>query len=377
MPILLLKFRIRLEERDPSTHYLNHGPLFHRWLPDGEKDAIVLDTSDPNSQLKIWFERWGFKTADGFIEFDHRRQEVNPDTVLTQAILDAGPLMGLLRIQGLLVEKLVCLPANKVGDSHYMDIGKEVVSLIQVPVVRFLDVLRTNYGQYWICRLEKWDSRELSLGAYCRRLNLEWSLDEGKTWAPFVPDNPTVQLTVTIMKDQDFLAYLTKDDWQELGLASPQRYTPSLSANLLASSHQFLDQDNLKHAFIEGVSALEIALGDFIRQKLDGDDFLTKSISSFWQLPLNAQIVSITSAVGTIPLCDVGLTVDAIKMRNQVVHEGWEPSEDTKHALSALLRTTAALLSGPRFRFPSINPGNKVMPLEEWKKQTEVDNLDR
>lgn len=377
MQKLLLKFQIHLEEDDLSTPYPNHGPLFHRWLPDGEKDAIVLDTSDPNAQLKIWFEQWGFKENNGFIKFDYERREVDPNIIPMQAILDAGPLMGSLEIQALSKEKLASLQGNRTGDTHYIDLGKKIVTLIQQPVTRFLEVLRTNYGQYWIRRLEKWDSREMSLGAYCHRLNLKWSLDEGETRAHFEPDKRIAYLGVTLHIDKDFREYLTKDDWQELREASQQRYEPSLSAKLLARSHQFLNQDNLKHAFIEGVSALEIALGEFIRQKLDNNKSLAEDMQSFWQLPLKAQMVTILSVLGTVQLGNVEVTADAIEIRNKVVHEGLEPDEEAKHALSGLLRTAAALLPGPRFRFPSINPGNAMRPLSEWEKQMKKDDRGR
>ena len=61
MTKLLLKFGIILE----SDRLLSDvkGPLFHRWLPDGRQDSIVLATKDPNTKLEVWFERRGY--ADG------------------------------------------------------------------------------------------------------------------------------------------------------------------------------------------------------------------------------------------------------------------------------------------------------------------------
>jgi len=371
MLTLLLKFKINLEEYDVSTYSQHYGPLFHRWLPDGEKDAIVLDTGDPNAELKVWFERLGFKDKD-FIEFDYTRREVDPETIPKQAILEAGPLMGLLKIQALSEEESTPLRENKVGDARYVALGKKVVRLIHVPVARFLDVLRTNYGQYWIRGLEKWDSRKESLGRYCSsslKLNLEWSLDEGETWARFMPDEPTARLTVTMRMDRSFREYLTKDDWQQLAKVSREAYEPSLAAFLLAQAHQFLDQGNLKHALIEGVSALEVALEEFVRQKLDGDNSLAKSIQAFWQLPLPARLIPVVSTLGTARLEDVELAAEAIDMRNKVVHDGWDPPERAQHKLSGFLNTVAALVAGPRFKFPIVNPGNKIMPLEEWEKQ--------
>jgi len=108
MPKLLLKFGINLEAKDTQFALEHHGPQFHRWLPDGEKDAILLDTGDPNAVLKVWFERRGF-VRDGFIVYDRKRQEADSEIIPKQAVLDAGPLRGLLEIQEISAEEIMSL----------------------------------------------------------------------------------------------------------------------------------------------------------------------------------------------------------------------------------------------------------------------------
>ena len=372
MSTLLLKFGINLEEYSLSIIAQHHGPLFHRWLPDGEKDAIVLDTGDSNIELRVWFERRGF-VDNGFIKFDYKRREVNPEIIPKQAILDAGPLWGLLKIQGLSEEELAPLWENAIGDDRYVALGKKVVkNLLYPPVARFLNILRTNYGQYWIRELEKWDSREESLGHYCKSLNLKWSLDGGKTWTDFFPNNSlATPRALEIRMGKSFPEFPTKEDWQKLAKVVRDGYEPSLAAFILARAHQFLDQGSLKYAFIEGVSALELALNEFIRQKLDGADSLLGSMKAFWNLPLSAQAITVATILGKIPLQDIEYTIKAIDMRNKVIHEGWSPPDNAKVELSGLLNTVAALLKGPRFRFPSANPGNAIMPPEDWEQQAE------
>jgi len=372
MSTLLLKFGIHLEEYDFPTIAQHHGPLFHRWLPEGEEDAIILDTGDPSVDIKLWFEQWGF-IDNGWIKFSYDRREVDPKIIPTQAILDAGPLIGLLEVKGLSKQELAPLCANKVGDARYIALAKRVVKrLLYPPVARFLNILRTNYGQYWIRELEKWDSREESLGSYCQSLELKWSLDGGKTWVPFVPNKPVIMLTSTIRRS--YSEYLTKEDWQELAKVSRKRYEPSPAAFILSLAHQFLDQGNLKHAFIEGVSALEIALNELIRQKLNDADSLLDSMRAFWNLPLPAQVTAVATTLGKISLKDMEHTINAIDIRNKVIHEGWDPPDNTKVELSGLLNTAAVLLSGPRFRFPTVNPGNTKMTLEQWIQQVEEES---
>ncbi|MEM3648523.1 MAG: hypothetical protein QW506_05095 [Thermoproteota archaeon] len=361
MPTLLLRFTIILEDYSLQTVSRNYGPLFHRWLPDGEKDAIVLDTNDSNAKLKVWFERRGF-VDNGWIKFDYARREVDPEIIPMQAILDAGPLEGLLEIQELSEEQVAPLRENKTGDELYIALGKRVVEkLIFPPVSRFLNILRTSYGQHWIRKLEKWDSRKESLGNYCdMELNLKWSLDGGKAWKPFIPDARIQRVTVRVMGPSEFSEYLTEEDWKELAKLTQERFEPSFAAFVLVQAHQFFDQGNLKHAFIEGVSALELALNEFIRQKLHGSDSLLGAVSKFQELPLRVQVITVAAILGC-PLQDIEHTIKAIETRNKIVHEGWNPPDDAKVELSGLLKTVALLLPGSRFKFPSANPSNMIM----------------
>lgn len=374
MATLLLRFGITLEDYNLPEIDRHHGPLFHRWLPDGEKDSIVLDTADPDAELKVWFERRGF-VEGGFIEFDYGRRELDPELIPKQAVLDAGPLLGLLQIQGLSKRVLASLGQDKAGDAEYVALGKRVVKrLLCPPVSRFIDTLRTNYGQYWIRRLEEWDSREESLGSYCSLLGLSWSLD-GQTWRDFRPDEDVIRITGRLQRH--FPGYLTREGWLELGEAVRERYEPSLGAFILAGTHQLLDQGNMRHALIEGVTALELALGDLIRRKLGTAESLVDSMSAFWNLPLPARVITVAAISGKIDSQDMEHTIKAIEMRNKVVHEGWSPSNEAGVHLPGLLNTVAALLPGPAFRFPSAYPSNTIMSPEEWDLQAQEDSCDR
>lgn len=358
-----------LEDHNLPIVDQNHGPLFHRWLPDGEKHAIVLNTGDPDTNLKVWFERCGFVDSGGHIRFDYKRQEVDTKIIPMQAILDAGPLIGILEIRGLSSEELAPIQEKQVGDSKYITLGKKIVKKWVVPpVARFLDILRTNYGQYWIRKLEKWDSRKESLGSYCSsKLQLKWSLNGGRTWERFEPDKREVRLTVTVRRN--FREYLTEEDWHELSKVVEEEYDPSLAAFTLARTHLLLDQENLKHAFVEGVSALELALEEFIHQKLHGANSLHDSMSAFWNLSLPTRVITVATILGKPPLQIIERATKAIDIRNRIVHEGYDPPDTSKQQLRDLLETVSTLLSGPQFRFPSANPGNALMSIEQWARE--------
>src|SRR6266581_4241758 len=101
MPDLTLEFDIPLAGFGPRELFEANGPLFSRWLPDGQSDAVVLDTGDGDVELHIWFERLGFVGDNGFIHFDERRREVPEELMSRQAVLEAGDLRGKLRLRGL------------------------------------------------------------------------------------------------------------------------------------------------------------------------------------------------------------------------------------------------------------------------------------
>jgi hypothetical protein len=343
-----------------------HGPLFHRWLPDGEKDAIHLDVKDVDAKLKIWFERCGFVNGN-FIKFDDKRREIDPGTMSRQAILDGGPLIGLLKIQ-MPDKELAALRKSKVGDPKRISLGKRVIKIIQGPVTRFLSILRTTYGQYWLPELKEWDSRSQTLGHYCNSpLNLEWSFDSGKNWSQFVPEKLVVILRLS--KKPDFGDYLTKADWQLLAKTTSKGNKTPLSAFLITQAREYLELGDLRHALVEGVSALEVALDNFIRQNVNASDDLTKSVQAIFNIGLlQARVVAVISALNVVSLADLELTVKAIDMRNKVVHEAWNPSESAGKEINGLLRTAAALLPGPRFKFPTLWYGNVSKATDEWER---------
>src|SRR5439155_16145470 len=79
---------------------------------------------------------------------------------------------------------------------------------------------------------------------------------------------------------------------------------------------------NVRHALIEGITTLEVTIGEFLRSKLEGDKELASAMQSFWSLPLSAQIVTVASIHGHIDLQDIKLVNRAIELRNKIAHEG-------------------------------------------------------
>jgi hypothetical protein len=192
MCTLLLKFAYVLERHELDDHPA--GPLFHCWLPDGERDAITLGGAAEDFTLKLWFERFGYVDEFGYIRHHHHRREVDPNVVPKQAVLDAGALLGSIELRDVSSEALAAVEGAVDGDPNYIALGKRIVKRILEPAVsRLLKILRINYGQYWLREYEPWDSRKASIGAHCDNFQPNWSLDGGANWSRFSPDKAVVR----------------------------------------------------------------------------------------------------------------------------------------------------------------------------------------
>ena len=87
---LLIKF-VALLDRSELKLYPRSGPLFHRWLPDGLNESIVLVDEPNQASIELWFDRQGYVDR-GLIKFVFDEHEVDPDIMARQAVLEVGPL---------------------------------------------------------------------------------------------------------------------------------------------------------------------------------------------------------------------------------------------------------------------------------------------
>jgi hypothetical protein len=110
-------------------------------------------------------------------------------------------------------------------------------------------------------------------------------------------------------------------------------------------------------SFIEGISALELAIKEFIDLKTSKNNVVSQSMKKLSGISMETRVVSVTTAMGSIPLGDIENTIRAIDIRNKIVHEGlYSLGTDSKRILMSLFKTISSLILGPEFKFPdSIN----------------------
>jgi len=358
MTKLYFKFAILLEDFSNNDIVHHYGPVFTRWIPDGETDSISLKVDDINAAIKIWFSRMGF-VQDGFIEFDYEKREVDPKILSQQAVLEAGPLIGSLELSDISANEINVIVEEKINDEIYIRLGKRIVNLLYPPIIHFIEILRINYGQYWIKKLHKWDSRTESLGNYCHNaLKLTWSTDK-QTWKSFSPTKQEINLVGRMAADKSFEKYITYEDW--ISIPEKIEKTPvSLGGVILVSAHQYFDSGNIKQALIEGVTCLEITVSEIIKKRFRDQRNLMDKVTRFLELPLNIQLLVLTATIQELDPKNVNMAIEAIKLRNEIVHEGMEPTNDNINRIEALLSTIKVLLADQVIKLPDSNAGNKL-----------------
>lgn len=363
MPTIELSLAINLEDYNLPKIERHAGPLFHRWLPNGETDALTLATNNPNASLIVWFTRRGFVASNGYIMFDYDKCEVDPSIMELQAVLDAGPLIGRVTLADVTEDELNALRENIEGSSAYINLGKRVVNLIHPPISRLIQILRVTFGQYWLRTLPSWDSRNQSLGSYCTSyLQLMWRPNPETEWQKFHPTKSEAFLTVTVPSDEFWTQYLLREDYFGLSDVHTSGYTPELAGTILARAHKNRVAGALSYAFVEAATALEIAMSSRVSTAYRNSTNIKKALQAYFDLPLRTQLISLASFDGDLSPDELELALSAIDIRNKIVHEGYVPyrTKENHKALEGLFSVITRFLPGPKYKFPQANSGNKL-----------------
>jgi hypothetical protein len=367
MSDIFIRFGLDLEDYSDPSPLRNHGPQFHRWLPNGEADAVQLQIGHPRYALKVWFERRGF-VRDGWIEYDDDRDEIDEALLDQQGALDAGPLSGLLKVVDPPEPAIAAIRAGALGDSAYLEFARHIVQeILQPQVSYFLDTLRVRLGQHWIQPLEPWDSRRQTLGSYCLHLNMRWSEAASGPWQPLRPEKPVSFAQITAVGEYHFRDLITRDDWFAFDGMAPGETPITLGETILMRAHAMLNHGEHRFALVEATTALEVAISERFRRRFQGSEILAVSASGFHGLSLGARLLALVPDPSD-HISDLELALEAIDHRHQIVHEGKSPPENSDRLVRSLLAVTALLLPLEEYRFPSSRRGNALAPSEKWQE---------
>jgi hypothetical protein len=361
MNTIYLKFGIHLS--NSFEDYESKGISFHRWLPNGESDAINLKTKSNDVELKIWFKRMGFVRNNG-IEYKLNKEEFDDSIMVKQGKLFSGPLFGFITIKNIPDDVLKSIDKGSLGDKNYISLGKKIVlDYLYPPLNNFLNIIRFNYGQYWIKELKRWDSTEMSLGSYCDDIYLKWSTDK-INWKPFIPDERVMKYNAFMSSEKTFMEFLTQDDWRKLGEYTNSHEVDSEVIFILTKSRKALENKDYRYAVIEGICALEMAISEYTRTKMRSID--NDAFDFFKDLNLDKR-VKILMPLLNFPPKNVENVLKVIKLRNKVVHEGINSfNDDITDKLLILIETVSYFYPEYKFKFPSKNSGNIIKDEKLW-----------
>lgn len=371
---LFLKFAINLEDSGVDEFIRPHGPLFHRWLPNGKADELRIQTSDSKNWVTVWFERRGF-LDDSFIRYDHRRTEVDEDAMRRQSRLDAGPLRGEAEFAYVTSDELEAIKEERVGSREYASVGKRVIEFLHPPISALVDLLRVQYGQYWLPELLQWDSRTQSLGSYCSStLLLHWRERESEEWRKFQPTDLKLMLSSTmIMPGRAYAEYLTQEDWRQIQSSFKPTAGLPLALRVIGRAHQLHDSGHVNESFIQAVTGLELSIEHFLNTRGVGlpKDAVTYA-NQLLTLPLRVQLSILATATSQIPQTTLDSALKAIELRNDIVHEGKTGEDKGRRMFLAIAECARVFLGLSDLKTPVLNSGNSVSPPEYGGRQSVI-----
>lgn len=361
-----MSFSVRLTSLLDHRRTYPSGPIFSRFLPDGEADAIYLTADGDPHEIRVWFARKA-KLQSGFLTWDLNGTEFDPAIMRRQGKLDGGWLFGKMNMPISDTELVALRHAPKatpqefgdfVEEPDYVALAKRLIKTLQPRLATFVSTLRCQYGQYWLEAPRPWDSRAGTLGTYCTgQLTLRWWHEERQNWYWFLPTRCGFSLTIQTPSESDFGQYLTEADWRRL-----QRtrclLDVSTELQLLANAGKSLDSGDYRQAFVEVCSALELTIS---RRLASRNKEIRSAIDSF----LNRETRSAHAAVVMLMIGaseqEIEITLKAVDIRNHVVHEGHYPGESDARILREVMQTVRKIGNLDELKSPSLDLGSNML----------------
>jgi hypothetical protein len=353
--MLSLSFTFHFDNYELDDLVRPHGPLFHRWLPDGRNDVIVVPTVDRRNRLEFWFERRGY-VDHAFIRYDKTREEVDVGVMRRQGHLDGGQVWGEAQYAHATPPELAAVRDDREGSDEYVALGKRVIEFVQPPLTAFIDLLRTQYGQYWLPELRPWDSRRESLGGYCATtLWLRWRESSDQDWKKFRPTRKSVTIVAKRLPGRGCGEYLTETDWRAIQATFKCDNTQPLALRLIARAHELREAGHVSEALVQAVTGVELGIEYFLRARGNG----AALSGQFFDLPLKTQLSVLATAAELVPAGTLENAVKAIDLRNEIVHHGKQPSDSDRQLLLSLVECGRALLGLKELKTPVLYAGNE------------------
>ena len=342
-------FIIDLESYSFKTWF--KGPLFHKWLPDNKNSAIILQAFKESIKIKVWFERRGF-VKNGEIIYDAQKKEVDASRIPKQYLLSGGHLFGSFEMTDITQEELEVMTQNLQGNDLYVTLGKRIAKMLAPPIITFIDILRINYGQYWLQPFHKWDSEKQSIGSYCRRIFLRWKIESDKLWQDFIPNKLVDYHIIEMWDDDEYLSYLTGEDWEDIRKLVLTDFKPDLALEVLNRAYEEWDHNNYSRAIVDAITSLEIAINKRLKN-VNIDNKFQKQINKFdntWDLDTKIFVIFYDLVPKEILLN----AIQCKELRDQIVHKGVRASKMGKEKFFSIVSCIKSIYPQITLKNPAI-----------------------
>jgi hypothetical protein len=368
MTIVRMSFHLRLETGAFAGPPQIVGPLFHRFVPNGQSDAVYLTPEGDPHEVRIWFER-AAKQVQGFLKWEQNGSQFDEAIMRRQGKIEGGPLRGEMLVPDVTDDEIVSLLRNPKAlnesfgqdaenDRAYVALGKRVIEVLQPRLTNFVSTLRNQYGQYWLEELPEWDSRRCTLGTYCSSvLGLVWWSERTQDWRRFLPTNSGSTVTAERHPGRGYAEYLTEEDWRRFQRTRCLADV-STEVQLLGNATRALDFREYRQAFIEVMSALELVIA---RRLTSTSEMARRAVQSFLDRETqSAQVAIVLLATGANSL-EIEDALTAIKVRNRVAHEGYLPGAAEATALRNVMKTIQRLAGLDEIKSPVLTNTNMLL----------------
>lgn len=323
---LFIKFIISLKTSEKLTSNSDNptGIMFTKFLPDGEKDAIIKLNDE--YKISFWFEQHGVQAKNKYIKYEYNKKEFNPDDISKIGCLDSGYLFGKLEYYNIDDIDLTELLADRLSNEKYIKLAKNIIKIIDDNVNQLIDIFRYKYGQFWVNPYKKWDSRFTSITDYCRfyisaRFHNEQKheyVDLNPIDKGFKPETKTFTITI-----HEITNLLTKSDWVELNeLISNKQYIISDSLKVLQLAHISFKNSDYSIAFIELNIAIELAIKEYFIAKNKTNKLYHHYTEKLRNLSIIDQLTNICIINDLCTPEELEICVKVIKERNEIIHDG-------------------------------------------------------
>ena len=145
-----------------------------------------------------------------------------------------------------------------------------------------------------------------------------------------------------------------------------KNYELNLAKKILGKAQQNWDESNYSEAFITVVSALELAIGLFIKNRVPSDNNIYSNLENVFmrkkpKISLVEQVATVFTIKEDFELNIIEKALDGITLRNDIIHRGQERvTEENIDEFSALSKCVQSLIFKPHFKYPIFTTSNSI-----------------